>query len=202
MSRGRRHAQGPSIRCRRQHSVRVGACGVGGLFLLVRRIVPGTGRESSDCSRPDRLGFNMAWLAAFYLTYQLISIPFSLPSAGNRFIGVVDGMASLVPLAVVLIVVFGKPQLVGTPQRWEAAFLLIFITIVDLFGGYTFNLALSRRTMDVDAGVARRECAPLRPRRDQSHEQVPQAAEFCNCFDLGMPRRRGGWSQTRVFAFP
>ena len=93
---------------------------------------------------PDRLGFNMAWLAALYLTYQLISIPFSLPSAGNRFIGVVDGMASLVPLAVVLIVVFGKPQLVGT-----AAFLLIFITIVDLFGGYTFNLALSRRTMDV-----------------------------------------------------
>jgi len=98
---------------------------------------------------PDRLGFNMAWLAALYLTYQLISIPFSLPSAGNRFIGVVDGMASLVPLAVVLIVVFGKPQLVGTPQRWEAALLLIFITVVDLFGGYTFNLALSRRTMDV-----------------------------------------------------
>jgi hypothetical protein len=91
----------------------------------------------------------MAWLAALYLTYQLISIPFSLPSAGNRFIGVVDGMASLVPLAVVLIVVFGKPQLVGTAERWEAAFLLIFITIVDLFGGYTFNLALSRRTMDV-----------------------------------------------------
>jgi hypothetical protein len=45
--------------------------------------------------------------------------------------------------------VFGKPQLVGTTERWEAAFLLIFITIVDLFGGYTFNLALSRRTMDV-----------------------------------------------------
>ena len=97
----------------------------------------------------DRLGFNMAWLAAIYLTFQLISIPFSLPSAGNRFTGVVDGMASLVPLAVVLIVVFGKPQLLGTPQRWEAALLLIFITIVDLFGGYTFNIALSRRTMDV-----------------------------------------------------
>src|SRR6267154_105615 len=97
----------------------------------------------------DRLGFNMAWLAAIYLTYQLISIPFSLPSAGNRFVGVVDGMASLVPLAVVLIVVFGKPQLVGTPQRGSAALLLIFITVVDLFGGYTFNLALSRRTMDV-----------------------------------------------------
>jgi hypothetical protein len=97
----------------------------------------------------DRLGFNMAWLAAIYLTYQLISIPFSLPSASNRFLGVVDGMASLVPLAVVLIVVFGKPQLIETAPRWEAAMLLIFITIVDLFGGYTFNIALSRRTMDV-----------------------------------------------------
>jgi hypothetical protein len=101
---------------------------------------------------PDRLGFNIAWLAAIYLTFQLISIPFSLPSTINRFLGVVDGMASLVPLAVVLIAVFGKPHLIGTPQRWEAAFLLIFITMVDLFGGYTFNLALSRRTMDVASG--------------------------------------------------
>jgi hypothetical protein len=98
---------------------------------------------------PERLGFNMAWLAAIYLTYQLISIPFSLPSAANRFIGVVDGMASLVPLAVVVVVVFGKPHLVATPQRWEAALLFIFSTMVDLFGGYTFNIALSRRTMDI-----------------------------------------------------
>jgi hypothetical protein len=98
---------------------------------------------------PDRLGFNMAWLAAIYLTFQLLSIPFGLPSSFNRFIGVVDGMASLVPLAVVLIVMFGKPHLLHTPQRWEAAFLLIFVTMVDLFGGYVFNLALSRRTMDV-----------------------------------------------------
>jgi hypothetical protein len=98
---------------------------------------------------PDRLGFNMAWLAALYLTFQLLSIPFGLPSSLNRFIGVVDGMASLVPLAVVLIVVFGKPHLLHTPQRWEAAFLLIFVTLVDLFGGYVFNIALSRRTMDV-----------------------------------------------------
>ena len=97
----------------------------------------------------DRLGFNMAWLAAIYLTFQLISIPFALPSATSRFIGVAHGMASLVPLTVVLIVVFGKPHLIGTAPRWEAAFLLIFITMVDLFGGYTFNIALSRRTMDV-----------------------------------------------------
>ena len=37
---------------------------------------------------PDRLGFNMAWLTLVYLTYQLISIPFALPAAGQRFIGV------------------------------------------------------------------------------------------------------------------
>ena len=91
----------------------------------------------------------MAWLAAAYLTFQLISIPFSLPPTANRFIGVVDGMASLVPLAIVLIAVFGRSQSIDTPQRWEAAFLLIFITLVDLFGGYTFNIALSRRIMDV-----------------------------------------------------
>jgi len=97
----------------------------------------------------ERLGFNIAWLAAVYLTYQLLSIPFSLPSAAGRFIGVIDGLASLVPLAVVLIVVFGKPELVGSSARWETALLLAFITLVDLFGGYTFNIALSRRTMDV-----------------------------------------------------
>jgi hypothetical protein len=98
---------------------------------------------------PDRLGFNMAWLATAYLTFQLISIPFSLPTTTNRFIGVVDGMASLAPLAIVLIAVFGRSEAINTPQRWEAAFLLIFITLVDLFGGYTFNIALSRRIMDV-----------------------------------------------------
>ncbi len=102
---------------------------------------------------PDRLGFNLAWLAAVYLTFQLLSIPFSLPSGANRFMGVVDGLASLVPLAVVLIVVFGKPHLLDTERRWEAAFLLMFVTMVDLFGGYTFNIALSRRTMDVGPGM-------------------------------------------------
>ncbi len=96
----------------------------------------------------NRLGFNLAWFSAVYLTYQLISIPFA-QSTRDRFIGVVDGMASLLPLAVVLIVVFGKSQLLGTPERWEAAFLLMFVTAVDLFGGYAFNIALSRRTFDV-----------------------------------------------------
>jgi hypothetical protein len=98
---------------------------------------------------PNRLGLNLAWLVAGYLTYQLISIPFTLPAARGRFIGVVDGMASLVPLAVVLVVVFGKSYLLGTPERWETAILLMCVTAVDLFGGYAFNIALSRRTFDV-----------------------------------------------------
>src|SRR5262249_13438047 len=95
----------------------------------------------------DRLGFNLAWVVSIYLTYQLISIPFAVPASGGRFLGVIDGMASLLPLAVVLIVVFGKPQLLGTPQRWEAAFLLMFVSAVDLFGGYAINIALSRRSL-------------------------------------------------------
>ena len=98
---------------------------------------------------PNRLGFNMAWLAWAYLSFQLISIPFALPTSGNRFVGVVDGMASLVPLAIVLVVVFGKHNLLGTEQRWEAPILLIFVTATDLFGGYAFNIALSRRIFDV-----------------------------------------------------
>src|SRR5215813_4452826 len=92
---------------------------------------------------PERLGFNMAWLVAVYLTFQLISIPFALPSATGRFVGVIDGMASLLPLAVVLIAVFGKPHLIGSGPRWEAAFLLIFFFNVALFGGIYSLTALS-----------------------------------------------------------
>jgi hypothetical protein len=100
----------------------------------------------------QRLGFNLAWLVGAYLTYQLLSIPFALPAAKGRFIGVVDGMASLVPLAVVLVVMFGKPHLLGTPERWEAALLLMGVTVIDVFGGYAFNIALSRRIVDVTSG--------------------------------------------------
>ncbi len=98
---------------------------------------------------PDRLGFNMAWLVLVYLSYQLISIPFTLPTAGHRFIGVVDGMASLVPLVIALVVLFGKPELLATEGRWEAAILLACVSMADLFGGYAFNIALSRRIFDV-----------------------------------------------------
>jgi hypothetical protein len=98
---------------------------------------------------PDRLGFNMAWLILVYLSYQLVSIPFALPSAGTRFIGIVDGMASLVPLVIVLVVLFGKSELLNTPGRWEAALLLAGVSLADLFGGYAFNIALSRRIFDI-----------------------------------------------------
>jgi len=97
----------------------------------------------------ERLGFNLAWLTLIYISFQLLSIPFALRTSEKKFIGVVDGMVSLVPLAITVIVIFGKPELLKTPQRWEAAILLLFIAAVDVFGGYTFNIALSRRTMDV-----------------------------------------------------
>ena len=100
---------------------------------------------------PDRLGFNIAWLAVVYISFQLLSIPFAMRSSKDRFIGVVDGLSSIVPLGIALIVIAGKPELLQTAQRWEAAFLLLFISAVDLFGGYTFNIALSRRMMDVSA---------------------------------------------------
>ena len=103
---------------------------------------------------PDRLGSNMAWLVWAYLSYQLISIPFSLPRGGIRFIGVIDGMASLVPLSIAVVVVFGRHDLLGTGQRWEAAILLILVTATDLFGGYAFTIALSRRMFVAPAAAA------------------------------------------------
>jgi hypothetical protein len=103
---------------------------------------------------PDRLGFNMAWLTLIYVSYQLISIPFALPTAGHRFAGVVDGMASLVPLVIVLVVIFGRPQVLNTEGKWEAAVLLACISLVDLFGGYAFNIALSRRIFDIGGAPA------------------------------------------------
>ena len=103
---------------------------------------------------PDRLGWNMAWLVWAYLSYQLISIPFSLPRGGIRFIGVIDGMASLVPLSIVVVVVFGRHDLLGTGQRWEAAILLILVTATDLLGGYAFTIALSRRMFVAPAAAA------------------------------------------------
>ena len=62
-------------------------------------------------------------------------------------------MASLVPLVIVFVVMFGRPQLLNTEQRWEAAFLLAGMCMVDLFGGYAFNIALSRRIFAFGGGA-------------------------------------------------
>jgi hypothetical protein len=100
---------------------------------------------------PHQLGFHLAWLTSIYLSFQLISIPFALRASKGRFIGVVDGIASLLPLMIVVVVIFGRSQLLNTPERWEAALLLMLVTLTDLFGGYVFNIALSRRMFDISA---------------------------------------------------
>jgi hypothetical protein len=101
---------------------------------------------------PNRLGFHLAWMTTIYLSFQLISIPFALRASKGRFISVVDGMASLLPLLIVVVVVFGRSHMLDTPERWEAALLLMLVTASDLFGGYIFNIALSRRMFDVTGG--------------------------------------------------
>ena len=42
-----------------------------------------------------------------------------------------------------------QAYLLSTPERWETAILLMVVNVVDLFGGYAFNIALSRRIFDV-----------------------------------------------------
>ncbi len=101
---------------------------------------------------PNQLGFQLAWITAVYLAFQLISIPFANRAPKGRFIGVMDGMASLLPLLIVVVVIFGRPHLLGTPERWSAALLLLLVTTTDLFGGYVFNIALSKRMFDVGGG--------------------------------------------------
>ena len=102
---------------------------------------------------PNPLGLDLPWIIFIYLSFQLISIPFALGTARDRFIGVIDGMASLLPLGLILVVMFGRSELLDTSERWGAAFLLLCVTAADLFGGYAINIALSRRMMDV-AGPA------------------------------------------------
>jgi hypothetical protein len=98
-----------------------------------------------------RLGLDLAWITFIYLSFQLVSIPFAMGASRDRFMGVIDGMASLVPLGVSLVVIFGKPEYLDTPEKWEAAFLLLCVAATDLLGGYAINIALSRRMMDLAA---------------------------------------------------
>jgi hypothetical protein len=55
----------------------------------------------------SRMGLELAWIIFIYLSFQLVSIPFAMEASRARFIGVLDGMASLVPLGMTLVVIFG-----------------------------------------------------------------------------------------------
>jgi len=99
---------------------------------------------------PDRLGFNTAWLVLVYLSYQLISIPFAI-TYREQIIGVLDGLASVVPLMVAAVAIIGHPELLKTPQRWEAAVLLVSMSLADLIGGFAITIGLSRRTIGFGA---------------------------------------------------
>jgi hypothetical protein len=99
---------------------------------------------------PDRLGFNIAWLVFFYLTFQLISIPFAM-TPSEHLVGVFDGLASVVPLVVAAIAIVGHPELMRTEGRWEAAILIILISLADLVGGFAITIGLSRRTIGFGA---------------------------------------------------
>jgi hypothetical protein len=61
-------------------------------------------------------------------------MPFALPTAGTRSIGVVDGIARL-PLIGVVVVLFGKPRSAST---WRGAGRLR-VNMADLFGGHAFK---------------------------------------------------------------
>jgi hypothetical protein len=99
---------------------------------------------------PDRLGFNMAWLVLIYLSYQLISIPFAM-TYREQIIGVLDGLASVVPLLVAAVAMIGHPELLQTSGRWEAAVLLVLMSLADLIGGFAITIGLSRRTIGFGA---------------------------------------------------
>jgi hypothetical protein len=99
---------------------------------------------------PDRLGFNMAWLTLVYLGFQLISIPFAVTYREQIF-GVLDGLASVVPLLVAVVAMVGHPDLLQTPARWEAAFLLVLMSSADLVGGFAITVGLSRRMIGLGA---------------------------------------------------
>jgi hypothetical protein len=108
------------------------------------------GAGSNGIFSTDRLGFNMAWLTFFYLSFQLVSIPFSIDYR-ERFVGVLDGLASVVPLVIACVAIMGHPELLGTPERWEAAILLLLVSAVDLIGGFAITIGLSRRAIGFGA---------------------------------------------------
>jgi hypothetical protein len=102
---------------------------------------------------PDRLGFTMAWVVFIYLGVQLITIPFA-NSYREQFVGVLDGLASVVPLIVAAVAIVGHPELLQTEGRWEASILLLLCSLADLIGGFAITIGLSRRTVGFGAPVS------------------------------------------------
>jgi len=99
---------------------------------------------------PDRVGMNVAWLCVIYISLQLLSIPFAVSTPGGRFSSVLDGMASIVPLMVVVIYLLGGRGATMDSAKVEIALLLVVVNLVDLFGGYIFTISLSRRSVDLN----------------------------------------------------
>jgi hypothetical protein len=86
-------------------------------------------------------------------SHQLLSIPFAYRQRA-QFIGIFDAMASILPLAVVGSVLVGAAffqagYLASVPRKLEAALIMLAICVIDLFGGYAINIALSRRQFNV-----------------------------------------------------
>src|SRR5262249_16813766 len=48
------------------------------------------------------VGFQLAWITTIYLSFQLISIPFAQRGSKGNFVGIIDGVASLLPLLIVV----------------------------------------------------------------------------------------------------
>jgi hypothetical protein len=72
--------------------------GPGSRIIRMGLLLPrGQWRGPSGLFAPDRLGFNLAWITLVYLSFQLLTIPLAV-GARDRFISVLDGMASMVPL--------------------------------------------------------------------------------------------------------
>lgn len=143
---------------------RVGHFSLSGLSVLLALLLAiweiyffwGAGRnlfgldETLGLFTPDRLGFNMAWLTLAYLGFQLISIPFAVTYREQIF-GILDGLASVVPLLVAVVAIVGHPESLQTPARWEAAFLLVLVSLADLVGGFAITIGLSRRMIGFGA---------------------------------------------------
>lgn len=119
-------------------------------FWFAGRGVMGPLEGSVGLFTPDRVGLNVAWLCVIYLTLQLLSIPFAVSSPGGRFSSVLDGMASIVPLFVVVIYLLGGLGATFDRTKFEVALILVVVNLVDLFGGYVFTISLSRRSVDLN----------------------------------------------------